>query len=89
MTYPFLRDGERGRAPLPTRTVGIVVVPAGSGGKRYFFPGATSDLAMVYAKAAFGAVLDQPPTIIEFGEANGTAWIVRETVKAPMPELTG
>jgi hypothetical protein len=87
MPYPFIRDTERGREPTPSKSLGIVVYPPG--GRRYFFPGATPDLGMIIAKPVLGDTLENPLTVIEFGEVNGTAWIMKQVVKAPMPELTG
>jgi hypothetical protein len=53
-------------------------------GRRFFFPGATKELALVIARANLGNELDAPECTIEFGTRNtgaGVYWVAEETIQ--------
>lgn len=85
MGYPFIRADEQTRAPGPNPGV-CVRFPGG----RYWFPGATPELAMIMARQALpDSVLDDPHTKIEFGEAVGKEFLSERVLKATRGEVGG
>lgn len=77
--FPFLRPDEVRESTNPTPGV-CVVVP---NGRRYWFPGATPDLAMALGRPALGDAVNDPGITIDFGTRDGPTFVLERRIAGP------
>lgn len=83
MPYPFNRADEHSpRTPGSTPGVRVSL-----GGRQYWFPGSTVELATILARTALPeSILNHPETVVEFGTRDGAVFVLEQEIKTPPPK---